>query len=423
MLLSNMGLGPAIIQKKDLTESDVNTIFSFTLYSGFILMLAFIGFSYPISLFYDNPVYRSLGLFLSISLFFGSLNMIPNALLLKEKKFVLIGIRTITVSLVSGIITIILALQGLRYYAIVLHSVISSVVIFIWNRASVKVRFTPRINWKSIKKIRSFSSYQFAFSFMHYFSRHLDNLLIGKYIGEVSLGYYEKSYRLMLYPVRNLTHVITPILHPVLSDFQSDKIRIFKRYMRVVKLLSLLGSFITPFCYFAASELVLIFFGSQWGNAVPSFRLLALSIWAQMISSSSGAIFQSLGLTNLMFFSGAINSVLNIIFIIWGLLLGEIESIALLVMISYNLQLIITFFVLMKFGFKRKNSDFFLQISKGLVIMILIFGLNFLLQAYYPRELPLAFIFKLGVSSVAFIVGIFVTKQQKYVMNLLKKRN
>jgi PST family polysaccharide transporter len=422
MLIANMGLGTAVIQHKGLTESDINSIFSVTFYTGFILMLGFIGFSIPVSAFYGNQVYRILGPILSTSLFFGTLNMIPNALLLKEKKFLLVGIRTIVVTILSGIFTIILATQGLSFYAIALHSVISAVLIFVWNRLSVRVKLVWKIDWKAFNKIRSYSAYQFAFNFMNYFSRHLDNLLIGKYLGNAALGYYDKSYRLMLYPVRNLTHVITPILHPILSDYQNDQHKIFQQYMKVVKILSVLGAFITPFCYFAAEELILIFFGPQWGAAVPSFRLLALSIWAQMITSSSGSIFQSIGQTKLLFLSGSINSILNIALITVGLLLGRIETVALLVMISYNLQLILTFIIMMRLGFHKRGLDFFKHIWKDLIIIALIGLCLYFVTPFYHGEFLLSFGLKLIVGSFVYIAGIFITNQYGLLKRILLRK-
>ena len=76
-------------------------------------------------------------------------------------------------------------------------------------------------------------------------------------MGEVALGYYDKAYRLMLYPVQNLTHVITPVLHPILSDYQDDYDKIYSQYVKVVKILSLLGVFILVFCFFSAKEIIL----------------------------------------------------------------------------------------------------------------------------------------------------------------------
>ena len=75
-----------------------------------------------------------------------------------------------------------------------------------------------------------FSSFQFLFNFINYFSRNADSILIGKYLGTAPLGFYDKSYRLMLMPVQNLTHIITPVLMPVLSRFENDKNYIFNSY-------------------------------------------------------------------------------------------------------------------------------------------------------------------------------------------------
>lgn len=41
-------------------------------------------------------------------------------------------------------------------------------------------------------------------------------------MGMNPLGYYEKSYRLMMLPLQNITYVITPVMHPILSDYQND---------------------------------------------------------------------------------------------------------------------------------------------------------------------------------------------------------
>jgi PST family polysaccharide transporter len=334
-----MGIGTAVIQNKELSENDNNSLFTFTLYLGILFMFLFVALSFPIALFYDNSVYKSLGAILSISLCFNILNTVPNAILLKQKRFLVVGIRTVVVTILSSAFTIILAVIGLRYYSIVFHSVISSILLFAWNIFSVRLHVRSRVDWSSVKKIRNYASYQFLFNITNYFARNLDNLLIGKYLGDAPLGYYNKSYTLMLFPIQNLTHVITPVLHPILSDYQNDKEKIFTQYMKVVKVLSLLGVFVTPFCFFAADELILLFFGDQWTQAIPVFRLLSISIYAQMITSSTGVIFQSLGNTKLLFKTGLITTLISIIAIGVGISTGDINLIAICVSIAYILHL------------------------------------------------------------------------------------
>ena len=75
---------------------------------------------------------------------------------------------------------------------------------------------------RAIKKIFSYSIFQFLFNFTNYFSRNLDKLIIGRYFSMEELGYYEKSYRLMTLPLQYVTNVITPVMHPILTSLQND---------------------------------------------------------------------------------------------------------------------------------------------------------------------------------------------------------
>lgn len=420
-LLANMGIGTAVIQNKELSDNDNNSLFSFTVYLGLLLMILFSAFSFLIAFFYDNPVYKSLGAILSISLCFNILNTVPNAILLKQKRFLVVGIRTIIVTLISSIITIVLAISGLRYYSIVLHSVVSSIILLLWNIFSVRLHANLRVDWSSVKKISSYASYQFLFNITNYFARNLDSLLIGKYLGDVSLGYYNKSYTLMLFPIQNLTHVITPVLHPILSEYQNDKERIFTQYMKVVKVLSLLGIFVMPFSFSAADELILLFFGDQWSQAIPVFRLLTLSIYPQMITSSTGVIFQSLGNTKLLFRTGLITTCISIIAIIVGVSTSNIQIIAICVTIAYYLHFFVGFLVLMKFGLHMSIIKVLNYLWKDWIIMLVMFVLLYILQKYILENIIISLVLLSISSIVIYLIGIYLTNQIVYVKRILGK--
>ena len=55
--LCNVGLSTAVVQRQDLSEDQVNDIFSFSVYLSFALMFIFMLCAYPISSFYGNTVY------------------------------------------------------------------------------------------------------------------------------------------------------------------------------------------------------------------------------------------------------------------------------------------------------------------------------------------------------------------------------
>jgi len=381
-VFADMGIGTAVVQDKGLSEHDINHIFSFTLYIGMLLSIAFMGLSILISCFYKNNIYTPLGSMLCVSILFSAFNMVPNALLLKEKKFVSISIRTVLACITSSIIAIVLANSGWGCYALVMQSILNNGVIFAWNYMSTRLKFIPQIDFSSIDKIKRYSGFQFLFSCVNYFSRNLDNLLVSKYMGESILGYYDKAYKLTLYPTNNLTHVITPVLHPILSDHQTNQKYIYDKYIEILKLLSLMGIFIMPVCFFCRTEIILLIFGDQWVESISCFGYLALSIWAQMLASSSGSIFQSLGNTKLLFVQGIITSGLTVLCILFGVISGDILFLSKLVALAYNINFLIVFYILISKGFKYRFLLFLKHFYKDGIILLCMMAEGFAMKYF-----------------------------------------
>ena len=424
-LFADMGIGAGVIQNKDLTQDDINSIFTFSVKISFILSFSFMIFSVPMSLFYKDKVYISVGILLSFSLFFSAMNMVPNALLLKEKKFIAVGVRTIIVCVLTGLVGILFAFLGFKYYALILQNIFNALFIFIWNYISTKPKVVKKVAKESVNKIRNYSSFLFGFNLINYFARNSDNLLISKTMGTAALGYYDKAYKLMLYPVQNLTHVITPVLHPILSEHQSDKQYIYEKYCEIVKILSLAGVFITPFCFFAADEIIRIMFGEKWIFAIPCFRWMALSIWAQMILSSSGTIFQSVNDTKRLMVTGTINAVMTVLFIVAGLIEGNINAVSRNIAISYNLQFIETFFILVHISLCMKSRAFFYRLLPDFIILLLLFaagfGINYFIANTGLENIVYRFVIRFFVMLVVYVILLMIFKQHKSLLKLIRK--
>lgn len=412
-MLADMGIGPAIIQNKELTNEDVSNIFKFTIFSGILISLAFTVFSYPISIFYGDKIYIKLCSLLSLTIFFSVINITPNALLLKQKKFKLLGIRTIIINVVIGILTIILAVWGFKYYALIINSILTALFTFLFNFRSSKIKVLRGYDKKSIKKIRNYSSYQFGFSFMNYFSRNLDNLLIGKVIGASQLGFYEKSYKLMLYPVQNLTYVISPVLHPILSEYQNDREYIYDKYLSVVRILSILGLFFGTICFFISKEVILIFFGDKWVNSIETFKILSISIWPQVVTSSSGTIFQATGETKQLFKNGIITTAISITSLAISLTFRKIEYVAIGVVINYWLSFWVTYIRLNKNIFNKSFFNFLMLLKNHLIIAVIIIITMNMIKIYIDN-IWISIVVKTLIGLIAYVFGIIVTKEYRY---------
>ena len=280
-LLTDMGVSPAIVQHKSLTKDDLSDIFSFTIWTGIGISILFFASSWIIADYYQSDTLRILCQLLSVNLFFASATIVPGAMFYRNKEFKFIAIRSFVIQISAGAAAVTAALCGAGLYALIINPIVSSVLIFVisFQRYPQRLRFT--LGLRVLRKIFSYSAYQFLFNVINYFSRNLDKLLIGKYMSMSDLGYYEKSYRLMMLPLQNITQVITPVMHPIFSDFQNDKGKLLSSYERIVRFLAFIGLPLSVLLFFTAEEVTLIIFGDQWMPSVPVFRILSLSVGIQ----------------------------------------------------------------------------------------------------------------------------------------------
>lgn len=130
-IFTDMGLSPAIIQNKALTQDDLTNIYSFTFWTGIAVALLFFIASWPISAYYDSPILRTLCQLLSINLFFASVNIVPGALFYKNKEFKFIAIRSFVIQITAGTGAVIAALSGAGLYALLITPIVSSILIYI----------------------------------------------------------------------------------------------------------------------------------------------------------------------------------------------------------------------------------------------------------------------------------------------------
>lgn len=386
-ILSDIGLGSGIVQNQSLTARDASDLFKLSAMLSLALALLFSVCAFGIASFYDNQEYIRICQMLSVHLFFSALAVIPRNLLVKEKAFKTLGLVDTSVALSTGLIAILLAWQNFSYYAMVWRSIITSILVFSLYFFLSKLKLHKGLSFAGAKKIAGYSSFQFAFNFINYFSRNLDNILIGKFMGSASLGIYNQAYQLMIYPISYLTNVITPVLHPILAKFQDNKPVIFQEYVKVVNILAKLGIPLSIFIYFAADEIILIMLGNQWLGVIPILKILSLSVWVQMISSSSGSIFQASGRTDLLFLSGLLAAVFVVCSILTGILyFKSVEMTAVLIVVSFYINFVQAFYILIKIVLKSSLMTF-ARIFVRQVPQALVLGLCLFAFTYYDDQI------------------------------------
>lgn len=394
--LTTVGISPAIVQSQDIKDRDISSINSFTiLLAIFLTILYEISLPFIVKLYSGNLLLLRIMRILGVSILFSVSSIVPNAIILKSKLFKFISLRTLLIQFVLGIISIICALSGVGIYSLLINPIGSSLLLLIISFYKVPI-VVSRINWKSVQKILSFSILQALFNFVYLSYRNIDKLFVGRFCGLSSLGYYEKSYRLMMLPLENITSVISPVLHPILSEHQTNISIIQNAYIKILKTLSEFSFILTVVIYYLAESIILVLYGEQWLPSVPVFRILSLSICVQIMQAPIGAILQSLNKVKVLLYGSLLTLLYVIVSLVFSYYVGGVESVA----IGIDVAFVLGFITYQIFIAKNCNIHL-LSICKvilpGLLQGVILFIVLFIVTQYMTE----------GV--VSLIIGVMLT--------------
>ncbi|MDY4363489.1 lipopolysaccharide biosynthesis protein [Lactococcus lactis subsp. lactis] len=420
-IMIEAGLGPAIIQNKELTMENNYVLFNFSVIFSILIACLFGLFGIVLSKIYNNPIYIYLTWLQAISVFFNGLNIVPTALLNKEKLFKKVNFSLVISNFFSAVVGLSVAFNGGGIYALILSTITTSVINFILNRFFTKVTFNFNFDLSQLKKVWKFAKNQFAFNFINYFSRNADNILVGKFMGTSDLANYNKAYQLLMLPNTLFINVVNPVLQPVLSDYQDNPEYIRGVYYNIIHVLMLIGIPLSVFLSSTSKQIIFSMFGSQWSSAIFPFSVLSMTVWSQLAVTPVGAVFQARNQSDKLFVTGIFTGTGLISSIIIGIYFGTINSVAICLTVGFIYSFIINYYRLIKYSLGGKFSIFAKQFYSPVVLGCITFAVLKIEGYTDPNNLLLSLIFR-GII-FCFCWGCFVwfTPEKKIVIKFIKR--
>jgi len=133
-LFGDLGFGAALIQRKEIEERHLSSIFWLNIATGLILTGIMLAIAPVITTFYNEPRLKLLTMVLSAAFFIGSFSIVQKIILIRSMNFrVLAIIETLTMS-IAGILAIILAFLGFGVWTLVWQAIVSAIIgaILLW---------------------------------------------------------------------------------------------------------------------------------------------------------------------------------------------------------------------------------------------------------------------------------------------------
>ncbi|KAJ0340899.1 hypothetical protein COL154_014161, partial [Colletotrichum chrysophilum] len=178
-LFQNLGLQQAVIQRRDITQRQLNQVFWLTVLVGAGSTLIVMALSPAVAAFYGDSRLVLVTIAAGLPLFLGSISALPLSLMNRNLQFVQLAMNDILIAVATFATAVVAAYSGLGYWSLLLASAVSALVSMVaaWNI----VRWKPdRPEWRVDSDILSFGANLTGFNLVNFFARNLDNILIGR---------------------------------------------------------------------------------------------------------------------------------------------------------------------------------------------------------------------------------------------------
>jgi O-antigen/teichoic acid export membrane protein len=298
-ILVGLRLGGGVVQQKKVTDDELSTIFWINVLWSFLLGLIFYSTAGVVANFYNDVRVAELMQWSGLVVIIIGIGYVPNSILTKALDFKKIFVANLVAVLFSSSLGIYLAKIGFDYWSL----------FFLWSSYSVTLsilylflsRFKPSttLNPRSISNIWKFSKKLLVNDLLNYSARNIDNIIVGRVIGDAALGVYSRAYNIMLIPIHNFVNVLNGVLFPSFSLIQDDTKRIKEIFGRAVPSILLITLPFILYVWVFSPELILAVFGSKWQDLEPILRVFLVLGMIQIQTILAGSIFMSQGRSDL----------------------------------------------------------------------------------------------------------------------------
>lgn len=270
------GFGYALIQKQDITEKDINSVFYFNILMGGVVAACLCALAPLVAQFYNQPILIPMLRALSSVLVINAFGMVQGILLTRAIDFKQQTKVTMIASLASGLVGIGMAYLGYGVWSLVCQQIASASfrTIFFWVLNSWRPALMMSL--QSLRQMFGFGSRLLLSGLLNTLFDNIYLVIIGKLFSPSDLGYFTRAYNLQQLPLVTLSSMLSRVTLPVFSKLQNDPERM-KRGMKKALAMAVLINFpLMIGMAVVARPLVVVLLSEKWIPCIPYFQLLCL---------------------------------------------------------------------------------------------------------------------------------------------------
>ena len=422
-LFSDIGVSGALIHYQKVSQQQLSTLYWLSFIVGFSIFLIFILIAPLISMFYNEPDLTLFVRITAIIFLITPLGQQFETLFRKELVFKPLAKIEILDSTILIFITILLAYFGWGVMSVLVgyitKTIVKSVLIFFIGLKFWKPLF--EIGLSEMRNFLSFGLYQMGERSLNYFNSNIDKILIGKFLGFVSLGYYNIAYNLILYPITLINPIFNRVSFPYFSKIQNNTRALREKFFDLINNISFINFPIYLLLIIIAPYFVPLIYGPQWYPSIILVQILSVVGIFRCIGNPIGSLLLAKGYARLGFLWNAIVTMIFPFIILLGIIFGGINEVALFQILSSLIFFYPYYHLLIKKILNPCFKEFLKSFGINLILATLASLFSLLGGFFYQTPILIyQLLYHILIGGVGYICLIFIFRRQ-FLMNFVKR--
>src|SRR5437762_4312532 len=275
--VSSVGLVDAIIQKQQISDAQLRSIFGLILVINGTCLLVLFGLAYPVASVYQDP--RLVGMVQASSLVFiaTAFQAIPRAMLEKRLDFKTVSRIELVANVCGGAVLLVFAWAGIGPWALLIGMLFTNFGRLIGFACTVPYFPRPRLRVREVWDLLQNGAWRTGENLLWYCHANADIVIVGKLLGPHSLGIYSVARQLAGLPIDKLGIVIRPLAIPAFAQVQEDRAEALRYLQKALRLLGFLSFPVFLGIAATAPQITTVILGPHWQEAALPLTILAFA--------------------------------------------------------------------------------------------------------------------------------------------------
>ena len=293
--ISKLGIGPALVQRFDLTSRHIEVAFALSIGLGAGMTVVIWLFAPLGGSFFGEPIISQILRTICMVFIVTSFGIVSEYMLRRQLEFRSLAVADILSYMAgNGLTTIVMAFLDFGVWSLVWGMIVRHTMYTL-----IVVRYSPpplriRLTMPEAVDLLNYGMGFSLISMFNFVAQQSGPFVIGRWLGVVSLGYYTRAYSLIT-PALNFSFTLINVLFPAMSERQQQRERLRIVYFHGVEMLSLVALPVGVLLYVGAPEIVVVVLGGQWDDVVPVLRILVLAMPFIMCGAMDPPLVRGLG--------------------------------------------------------------------------------------------------------------------------------